>query len=331
MKKALFTIAAALITAAAISCGSNENTTKIVIKGDLNKMDSLSYVYGIAIGHQLCAKGGVVEELELNLDQIILAMENAALGKETIVGNDTICEANMPTLYRKVFSRERQMQIQAAKQDSTGNTPLYTDESVRELTSSFIGADAGLSLTRSTATIHLAWIMKGIAEVREGKAPMNNMEADNYMREYFTVKVPAQNKKASEEWLAKIEKKRGVKKTDSGLLYKIEKEGDMSARPTSVEDVVKVHYEGTTRTGKVFDSSYKRNAPIDFALNRVIKGWGEGLQLVGKGGKITLWIPANLAYGERGAGADIGPNEALCFEVELLDVTHAEKKAPAAE
>ncbi|MBQ8542313.1 MAG: FKBP-type peptidyl-prolyl cis-trans isomerase [Bacteroidaceae bacterium] len=319
MKKLLFTAAAALVAVAAISCGSNENATTIT-KGDLNKMDSLSYIYGMAIGHQLCIEGGIVKELELDMNRILSSLANSAMGKENIVGNDTLKEETMQKIYMKVFSRERQQEIQAAKQDSTGNTPLYANEETRQLTSAFVGTDLGLNIIKNNLPLQLVWVEKGINEVYEGKAPMSNIDANKYMRDYFAVKVPAQNKKASEEWLAKIEKQRGVKKTESGLLYKIEEEGDMSAKPTSLEDVVKVHYEGTTRTGKVFDSSYKRNAPIDFALNRVIKGWGEGLQLVGKGGKITLWIPSELAYGERGAGADIGPNEALCFVVELLDV-----------
>lgn len=319
MKKVLITATAALMTMAAISCGSNENNTTIT-RGSLNKMDSISYVYGMVMGHQLFIDGGIVKELELDADCIISTLSNLAMGKEVVVGKDTLKEENMQKIYIKVFGRERQMQIQAAKSDSTGNTPLYTDEETRTLTSAFIGADAGLTLAKNNIPMQLVWVEKGINEARNGNAPMSNIEANKYLREYFTVKIPAQNKKASEEWLAKIEKKKGVKKTASGLLYKIEKEGDMSAKPTSIEDVVKVHYEGTTRTGKVFNSSYKRNAPIDFSLNRVIKGWGEGLQLVGKGGKITLWIPSELAYGERGAGADIGPNEALCFVVELLDV-----------
>lgn len=319
MKKVLITVTAALMTMAAISCGSNENNTTIT-RGSLNKMDSISYVYGMVMGHQLFIDGGIVKELELDADRIISTLSNLAMGEEVVVGKDTLKEENMQKIYIKVFGRERQMQIQAAKNDSTGNTPLYTDEETRTLTSAFIGADAGLTLAKNNIPMQLVWVEKGINEARNGNAPMSSIEANKYLRNYFTVKIPAQNKKASEEWLAKIEKKRGVKKTASGLLYKIEKEGDMSAKPTSIEDVVKVHYEGTTRTGKVFDSSYKRNAPIDFPLNRVIKGWGEGLQLVGKGGKITLWIPSELAYGERGAGADIGPNEALCFVVELLDV-----------
>ena len=81
-----------------------------------------------------------------------------------------------------------------------------------------------------------------------------------------------------------------------------------------------MHYRGTTLDGKEFDSSYKRGAPASFPLNRVIAGWTEGLQLVKEGGKVKLFIPANLAYGERGAGRDIGPNSALIFEVELIKV-----------
>lgn len=114
-------------------------------------------------------------------------------------------------------------------------------------------------------------------------------------------------------------------------------------------DVVKVHYTGRTRKGKVFDTthfserskeqqemlkkqrpdSYDKDEPIEFPLNRVIRGWTEGMQLVGKGGTIKLWIPAELAYGPTGQGRDIGPNEALEFEVELVDVTPYVEPAPA--
>ena len=110
-----------------------------------------------------------------------------------------------------------------------------------------------------------------------------------------------------------------MKKTESGLLYRIDRAGDESLKPRA-EDVVNVDYEGKLRDGSVFDSSYERGEPTEFPLNAVIKGWTEGLQLVGKGGKITLWIPAELAYGERGAGQSIGPNEALRFDIELLNV-----------
>ena len=133
----------------------------------------------------------------------------------------------------------------------------------------------------------------------------------------------AVNKRESEAWLAEIEKQDGVEKTESGLLYRIDRKGGEKA--TKDTDRVKVNYEGRLRTGEVFDSSYERKEPIIFGLNQVIKGWTEGMKLVGKGGKITLWIPSDLAYGERGAGENIGANEALEFTVELLDINPTEK------
>ncbi|MBO7331715.1 MAG: FKBP-type peptidyl-prolyl cis-trans isomerase [Alistipes sp.] len=138
--------------------------------------------------------------------------------------------------------------------------------------------------------------------------------------------MPRKNKEASEAWLAKVEKQKGVNKTESGLLYRIDREGD-AVKPTG-KDMVKCNYEGKLRDGFVFDSSYERGEPAEFPLSGVIPGWTEGLQLIGQGGQITLWIPSELAYGQGGAGGGmIGPNEALEFKVELIEVTPTE--APA--
>jgi FKBP-type peptidyl-prolyl cis-trans isomerase len=111
--------------------------------------------------------------------------------------------------------------------------------------------------------------------------------------------------------------KEGVKTTASGLQYKIVKEG--TGKTPAATDKVLVHYRGTFLDGTEFDSSYKRNEPIAFPLNRVIAGWTEGLQLVKEGGKAILYIPSKLAYGPSGNGP-IGPNETLIFEVELLKI-----------
>jgi FKBP-type peptidyl-prolyl cis-trans isomerase len=132
-----------------------------------------------------------------------------------------------------------------------------------------------------------------------------------------------ENSKASAEWLAEVEKMEGVQKTESGILYRIDREGT-GVKATNDTDIVNVNYEGKTRNGNIFDSSYERGEAIEFPLNRVIKGWTEGMKLVAEGGQITLWIPAEMAYGERGAGEDIGPNEALEFKVELISVKQAE-------
>jgi FKBP-type peptidyl-prolyl cis-trans isomerase FkpA len=113
--------------------------------------------------------------------------------------------------------------------------------------------------------------------------------------------------------------KEGVKTTASGLQYKHLTEG--KGKSPKATDTVKVHYRGTLLDGKEFDSSYKRGEPIEFPLNRVIPGWTEGVQLMKEGGKIQLFIPSKLAYGESGTpGGPIGPNEALIFDIELIQV-----------
>jgi len=119
-------------------------------------------------------------------------------------------------------------------------------------------------------------------------------------------------------FLAENATKPGVKQTASGLQYLVLEPG--KGKTPKATDTVKVNYRGTLLDGTEFDSSYKRNEPIEFPLNRVIPGWTEGLQLVQEGGKIRLFIPSELAYGSRGAGGAIGPDETLIFDVELLGV-----------
>jgi len=119
-------------------------------------------------------------------------------------------------------------------------------------------------------------------------------------------------------FLVENAKKPDVKQTPSGLQYKVLSPG--TGKSPKATDVVLVNYRGTLLNGTEFDSSYKRNEPIEFPLNDVIPGWTEGVQLIKEGGKIQLFIPPNLAYGSRGAGGAIGPDETLIFEVELLKV-----------
>jgi FKBP-type peptidyl-prolyl cis-trans isomerase len=113
-------------------------------------------------------------------------------------------------------------------------------------------------------------------------------------------------------------KKEGVRVLPSGLQIRVIKEGE--GRQPKPTDKVVVHYRGQLIAGKEFDSSYKRGQPAEFALNGVIKGWTEGLQLLREGGKAELYVPSHLAYGSRGAGGLIGPDEALVFEVELISI-----------
>jgi FKBP-type peptidyl-prolyl cis-trans isomerase FklB len=124
--------------------------------------------------------------------------------------------------------------------------------------------------------------------------------------------------KEGEDFLAKNKAKPGVVVTPSGLQYRVIKEG--SGRQPLDTNVVKVNYKGALLNGKVFDSSYERGEPAQFQLNRVIKGWTEGLQLMKEGSVYEFVIPAELAYGNRAMGEDIKPFSTLIFEVELLEV-----------
>ncbi len=128
----------------------------------------------------------------------------------------------------------------------------------------------------------------------------------------------AANLKAGEEFLAANKEKPGVTELASGLQYEVITEGT-GAKPTATQKVT-CHYHGTLIDGTVFDSSVNRGQPASFPLNMVIKGWTEGLQLMGVGSKWRFFIPASLGYGDRQVSAQIGPNSTLIFEVELLGI-----------
>jgi FKBP-type peptidyl-prolyl cis-trans isomerase FklB len=134
----------------------------------------------------------------------------------------------------------------------------------------------------------------------------------------------ASNRKEGETFLAANKSKDGVKALPDGLQYKVLTEGS-GPKPTA-SDTVTVNYRGTLISGKEFDSSYKRGQPATFPVGGVIKGWTEALQLMPVGSKWQLFIPADLAYGDRGAGADIGPGDTLIFEVELLSIGEQKKE-----
>ena len=157
---------------------------------------------------------------------------------------------------------------------------------------------------------------------------VDNAEAQTLVQNFFQEQEAKQQaaaaeagkaaKAAGEAFLAENGKKDGVVTLPSGLQYQVLKEGD-GKKPSATDQVV-CHYEGTLIAGTVFDSSYQRNQPATFGLNQVIPGWTEGVQLMQEGAKYRFFIPYNLAYGERGAGAQIPPFAALVFDVELIEV-----------
>ncbi|MFN2507402.1 MAG: FKBP-type peptidyl-prolyl cis-trans isomerase [Chthoniobacterales bacterium] len=206
-----------------------------------------------------------------------------------------------------------------------------------------IGLDIGNTFKKQGMDINPDVLLAGMRDALTGKQPLLTEEQ---MKETLTAysksmmekqaaktkEAGAANAAAGEKFLAENKTKEGVKTTPSGLQYKVIKEG--SGEPPKATDTVETHYKGTLLNGTEFDSSYKRNEPASFPVNRVIKGWTEALQMMKPGSKYQLFIPSNLAYGERGAGQAIGPNETLIFEVELLNVkpgaTADEEEAPAA-
>jgi FKBP-type peptidyl-prolyl cis-trans isomerase FklB len=154
-----------------------------------------------------------------------------------------------------------------------------------------------------------------------GEPVMKMEECNSYVQDYFNKQISEEasmNLQKSAEFLVANQSKEGVVTLPSGLQYKILEPGE--GTPPLATDQVRVHYTGTFIDGKVFDSSIERNEPIVFGVNQVIPGWTEALQLMKPGAKWMLYVPPALAYGEKGAGGVIGPNQALIFEVQLIEI-----------
>lgn len=206
----------------------------------------------------------------------------------------------------------------------------------KEKISYAIGVDIGRTLKSQGIEVDPGILTGGITDALGGgdlkltdeqmRETMMEFQKEMMAKAAATAKAAGEkNAKAGEEFLARKEKEKGVQKTASGLLYKVITEGK-GAKPKGT-DTVEVHYRGTLIDGTEFDSSFKRGEPATFPVNQVIPGWTEALQLMPVGSKWQLFIPADLAYGEAGAGNAIGPNETLVFDVELLDI----KKGAAKE
>jgi FKBP-type peptidyl-prolyl cis-trans isomerase FklB len=178
----------------------------------------------------------------------------------------------------------------------------------------------------STKTISLKNFMAGFIAGTVGKGGLMTVDSAQQVAQEMMRTIKAKNmekefgpnKKAGEDFLAKNAKAEGVKVLEGGVQYKVLKEGN-GALPKDTSRV-RVHYEGKTLDGKVFDSSYKRGEPADFRANQVIKGWTEALTHMPAGSIWEVYIPQELAYGERQQGADIKPFSMLIFKIELLEV-----------
>ncbi|OPY71561.1 MAG: Outer membrane protein MIP precursor [Syntrophorhabdus sp. PtaU1.Bin002] len=192
-----------------------------------------------------------------------------------------------------------------------------------------IGANLGKGLRQQAVDIDTNLMMKGLNDsFSGGKTLLTDQEMRDVMvtfqkdmaaKQTERRKVLAEkNKKEGEAFLAENKKKPGVTTLPSGLQYKVLKEG--KGKTPAATDTVVTHYRGILIDGTEFDSSFQRNEPATFSVNGVIKGWTEALQLMKEGAKWQLFVPSDLAYGDRGAGPLIGPNATLVFEVELISI-----------
>ncbi|MEZ5105775.1 MAG: FKBP-type peptidyl-prolyl cis-trans isomerase [Draconibacterium sp.] len=181
---------------------------------------------------------------------------------------------------------------------------------------------AGNLIQSGVKTISPESFLEGLTDSFQGEMPkINPAEANQILEDFINKANQGQGQKNLEEglkFLTQNRKNQGVVELPSGLQYKVLAEGDGNI-PTET-DQVKCHYHGTLIDGTVFDSSVQRGQPAVFPVNGVIKGWVEALQLMSEGSKWRLFIPSNLAYGERGAGGAIEPNSTLIFDVELLEI-----------
>ncbi len=195
-------------------------------------------------------------------------------------------------------------------------------ETERERASYSLGMQLGESLREADSTLVVEQLAAGLRASYLGEDTLiNKEEAIALLREAERSARSAQadeNQERADNFLRENGLRDNVRTTASGLQYEVLKSGD-GAKPTAA-DRVSVHYRGTLINGAEFDSSYARGNPATFGVNQVIAGWTEALQLMPVGSKWKLYIPPTLAYGQRGAGRMIGPNEALVFEVELLEV-----------
>jgi FKBP-type peptidyl-prolyl cis-trans isomerase FklB len=229
---------------------------------------------------------------------------------------------------------------QPATQAKTPQAPAKKSPPVLALTtpkakfSYALGMNLGANLRRQSVEVDPNILTRGFKDALAGGKTLLTEEearaalvaAQNDMRKKVQEKMQQAgegNKKEGDAFLAANKTKEGVVTLPSGLQYKILTPGT-GPKPTASDTVV-CNYRGTLIDGKEFDSSYKRGQPATFAVGGVIKGWTEALQLMPVGSKWQLFIPSDLAYAERGAGADIGPNATLVFEVELLSIKSLEK------
>ena len=307
--KALMRGAAALLAIAAMATSA---TVSAQDKKSLDtERDKVSYLIGLDVGRSIAPVGP-------DLDWVAFekAIRNAFDGGKPLL-DEAQAKSVGQTLMQRIAARNGQA-------PAGTQPPALAKDKVGYL----VGSDVGRSLAPIKAEFDLATMLQGArVALANGKSLLAEAEA-TALREAFSkrmeAKVAAETSAAAEKnrtegtaFLARNKQVKGVFTTPSGLQYMILRQGT-GPRPKPSQRV-KVNYHGTLLDGSVFDSSYDRGQPAEFALSQVIPGWTEGVGMMPAGGKYRFWIPSDLAYGEKGPPG-IGPNATLMFDVELLEV-----------
>ncbi|MGB0538054.1 MAG: FKBP-type peptidyl-prolyl cis-trans isomerase [Alloalcanivorax venustensis] len=226
------------------------------------------------------------------------------------------------------------------EKDKSADVELKSEDQKASYALGFRSAEQMSAMENLDLDAMVAGLRDGFGDEPESRLG-EDADMDQLIRDYQTRMMEARQKKMEEQAQANLEEgqefldenadKDGVEVTDSGLQYQVLESGDEGAQSPTLEDTVEVHYKGMLRDGTVFDSSIERDKPAVFGLKHIIPGWQEALPMMKVGDKWKLFLPPELGYGEQGAGGDIGPNEVLIFEVELLDVKDQGAKEKQAE
>lgn len=260
-----------------------------------------------------------------------------------IVPGSILAQTSTTTQTTAPSSTTGKSQASTMKKSTTGtksaSAPL-TLKTPKEKFSYALGMRMGSNLKKQEVPVDPAILERGLKDAlaggktlltdQEAQAAMMEVQADLHKKQEAKMQAEgAANKKQGEDFLAANKSKEGVTTLPSGLQYKILKEG--TGPKPAASDTVECNYRGTLIDGKEFDSSAKHGGPASFPVSGVIKGWTEALQLMPVGSKWQLFIPADLAYGDRGAGADIGPDSTLIFDVELVSIKQPDKPGANAD
>ena len=308
---ALITTAVALSSAAAIAQDKTVLTTE---------REKISYAIGLDVGKSIKPVGP-----DLDMAAFEKAVRNTFDGGKPLISEDE-ARATDQALRARVAARDGKSAPGTAPGTPPPTPPAVAKDKVSQLVGGYM---VGPSLAPIKAEIEVPLLMQAVRTVlADGKPLLSEAEEktvltafSDRMRKKIEAEAAAagdKNRVAGAEFLAKNKAVKGVFTTPSGLQYMVLRAGS-GARPKP-GDRVRVNYKGSLLDGTVFDSSYDRGQPADFGLNQVIQGWSEGVAMMNVGAKFRFWIPAELAYGPKGAPPSIGPNATLTFDVELVEI-----------